>query len=169
MEAFLGNNIKFLQFHDILTFLSNVITEQHKWKFDILSYIDESKIPTETELLNYITIEQSEFSCSLEQVQYISRIIKSLSKEIQCRIFYKRNLMSLLNNKRPLEMLLKCLPKEGDIFSNPNHPLDYLKAPLGEIYQIIREFVGYEYAYHDRYERAMTMKRTSVLVVKKAA
>lgn len=86
---------------------------------------------------------------------------------MQCRIYYKRNLMELLNNKRPLEMLLKCLPKEGDIFSDPNHPLDYLTSPLDSVYKIIREFVGYEYAYHDRYERALTMKRKSVLVVNK--
>ena len=161
MEAWLGNNIKFLCYHDVVEFISNVCSEDYN--DNISDYLD--KDITRNELFEYLTGEMSSFSITTKQMLQIKNIVISLSPEKVNRLYYKRNLISALSNKRILTLVLNCMPKKGDLFNDPTKPLAYLIETLNTAYKILEQFVGYQYAYHDRFERSMTMYRKSVIVI----
>ena len=163
MESWLGNNVKFLEYHDLLEFISNTCTEAYT--NNITDYLDKDKVKNRNEVFQYLTGEMSEYSLSTKQLVQVQKILKRMSIEKVNRLYYKRNLLKMLDNKILLDMTLDCLPNDGDIFNDPTKPLDYLKPKLDKVYALLEEFVGYRYAYHDRYQRSMTSYRKSVIVI----
>ena len=107
MEAFLGNNIRFKEIQEVLTFMVNVINEQPKWKINLSDYIDE-KISRER-LLRYISLEMCDFAITNKQYKIIVDCISKLDDEIVTRMYYKRNFSALTKNPTIIKMFLDFL------------------------------------------------------------
>ena len=168
MEAFLANNVKFQSFDDIIVFITNVSKDHEQAlanEFNIFEYLDEDKVKTANDVLNYLTITQSKFMITNGQLGMLAHMISSMPKSLLQFLFYKRNFMSLVGNTKVLELMLNCVPNGEELFNDPNHPLDSIKQPLDVVYRIVRIIVGYEYAYFRRYDMAMTMERAGVALV----
>lgn len=162
-EAFLANNIKFLNVNDIITFISNTISE--KYTLNINDYLSDNKIIDANTLVKYLVREKADFKIEKEDLNKIISIVKTLSKENIQKIYYKQNMESFLKDNSNIKQYInECLPDTGIEFNDIHKTTERHKLALDTLYNIFENFISYKYAYHDRMQRASKMTRKSVIV-----
>lgn len=159
IEGFLANNIPFLSTSEIVQFISYVINED--FKFDVNAVVDAENIKSVDETLEYL-VGISDFVLSDEDRKVVRAVLNNLSPEMLTRVYYKRNFLKFLENAEVLEILAGCFDPE---FIDPDHPTEAIEVDIANLYALLIEFVAYDHIYFDRQERALTMKRESILVV----
>lgn len=154
MESFLSNNVLFEDTDDVLTFISNVRSEDHA--LDTAAYINI--YVSNDMLLNYLISRTKEDG----EVDYniVGNIVKGLTENECIRIYYKNNLIELLKN-RWFEEALREMTK----YEYAEKPAEEIKGILAEFKNAILEFAFYDRLYEDRYKRATKDKRKSIIVV----
>jgi hypothetical protein len=106
--------------------------------------------------------EHSDFELTVKDRETVKRLLSHLTPEMLTRIYYKRNFLEFLDNDVVLEILAGCFDPD---FIDPDEPTEDIKVDIANLYALLMEFVAYDHTYFDRQERALTMKRQSILVV----
>lgn len=155
-EATLANNVKFGSLDEVLTFINNIIKEERVY-YDY-QIIDEDITVEEcfTKVLSSIGFY---YIPSDKDMMIIWDVLNQLSQQDINRIFYKNNLFTFMENKIPMQMLIKILSTLDVPFIDPNDPPEIIKDILNEFYLLIKEWIYYDKQYNDRTDRSENMIR----------
>ena len=160
MESFMTNSNKFENIDDLLEFINNCTEEKEVYNID--DYIDENI--SEEKLLNYL---YKQFSKPTDR-SLIKLITEKLTEHERNIIYYKNNLLELLNNKYFIEEI-RQLTSEPYLLDPSTDEEKALYEKNKEHYKTFRELVCtlvfYNYILDDRYTRASTYKRDTIKVV----
>jgi tetratricopeptide (TPR) repeat protein len=159
-ESFLASNVLFNNAWEIEQMISRVVNEEYE--YDVNDIIDDDKLITEAELLTYLAGRIRPDERKETDIQYLSKIVGNLSTEDRTKVYYKNNLYAFLENSA-IEGLLDSII--GVEFLNVEKVPEDISEEMSTLWDVLRTFVVYNYAYEDRYDRAMRDKRKAVLVV----
>lgn len=153
-EMFLSNNVKFGSVDEVLTFISNVVSEKSKRKYNDKNLLDNN-ISIEDCFVKIIS------TCGYggwllpteEELNIIYRVICNLSQEDINRLYYKNNLYEFINNKSMSKALIYIINKLDTPYLNPLECPKEIIAELDEFSDILLEYVYYGYQIIDRVDR----------------
>lgn len=162
-EAFLGDNVPFLDMNECLIFIKNILKESNKREFndkDILDF-NVDKYEVLERLRNNFDEECNDYDENI-----LMDILKNCSKEDLNRIYYKNNIYAFLRHSK-IKKLYRRIITETDVYNNPEEYLtpDHLKEKLGEMWAYLNEYVLYRHEYVDRVYRVKNKKRKVALVI----
>jgi len=159
-EAFLSNNIHYDNFNDLCVYVKNCLKSTRN-DLKILKVLDSENVKKKQDLLDNLKSLMT-VSLTKDEKSKLKTLINGLSKEQVNRVYYKNNLYEFLNNatqKKYLENILQY-----DII-NPNEVNDDIKENLDKLWELLEEFVVYDFQYWNRADRAFNMERETILVV----
>lgn len=159
-EMILANNVKYNNIDDLLIYLNRIIDIDTS-DTSIYEFIDDYKIPNELDAYNQL-MTLADFKSTAEQRQQIKRIIDNLTEEQRIHVFYKNNLYGLFDNTYCSERLEKLTKYE---VIKTEELEDDVQVLTNEIWMAIEKLCIYDYAFYDRFERTLNMKREAVLVI----
>lgn len=154
MENFLSNNVLFEDTDDAITFINNVKREPHK--FNILDFVDEPV--SHEELLVYLLNHKKQGQI-LDQT-IIKEFVDALDIETTTRIYYKNQILKLLENSYFKTKLNKMLQ-----FAYTDKIAPEMEEDLEDLKAKLMEFCLYDYLIEDRYKRSMKDKRKSIITI----
>lgn len=160
-ESFLNNNVPFGSMNELVTFIHNVIKEERFYSdADIL---DEN-----------ITIEECFYKLmastgwgwipSEEEMEIIWNMITQLGQEDINRLFYKNNLFHFVDNSRVKNAILNFLCKLDKPYMDPNVIPEEAKEELEVVYDLMREYVYYQYQIIDRLDKMYYLIRSNSII-----
>ena len=160
-ESFLNNNVPFGSMNELVTFIHNVIKEERFYSdADIL---DEN-----------ITIEECFYKLmastgwgwipSEEEMEIIWNMITQLGQEDINRLFYKNNLFHFVDNSRVKNAILNFLCKLDKPYMDPNAIPEEAKEELEVVYDLMREYVYYQYQIIDRLDKMYYLIRSNSII-----
>lgn len=153
-ETFLSNTIEFRDITDIFIFCENILKENYKnpvvmkktiEKQDLIDYFKERTIDkTDINLLNiYLdTVDTIDFY----------------------KFYYKNNFKEFMNDTDILDNYFSKIIDRKD-FLDPNNPPEDMKEIMEKIWNILSDWVFYNYQNFFRAENASNHKRKSVITV----
>ena len=159
-EQFLCNNIKFKSIDDCLLFIARVCNEERTFKDeDVLD-----KDITKKELINYLArLFEDKMECMSNQ-DVLKQMIINLTQEEVNRVYYKNNLYAFLANQYCIDLIEKCI-QECDEFKNPNEIPETIQEYMSSLWDLLKEFVLYNYPVYDRVNWLKTEQRKCVITV----
>ena len=159
-DRFLGSYMIFLDFNDCMIFIKNIINEDKNFKDE--DYLDSNVSVNDVYNKLYEMFENPK-DCN-ESV--LKNILKNLSNEELNRIYYKNNIEKFCLNKKPKE-LLNDIVNTVDVYVNPaeDKTPEELKVKLDSFWEVLKEFVLYDYPIIDKTYRVVFKKRKCVLVI----
>lgn len=162
-ESFLANNIKFGSLDEIISFIDNVMSEVHTRTFKDSDFLDNPISPEQvfTKLMmtcGYFWLP------SMEDCEIVWQIVNRLPQEELNRIYYKNNLFDFFENSKIKNMLIDMLNSLDAPFLDPNHPPKTIEDKLNFLYDLLKEYVYYQYQYIDKIERVERMIRKIDLI-----
>lgn len=158
-EMFMSNSVLFRTTDECLVYIKNVLNEERH--FDDSFYLDHNIDIDKVYDKLYNTFGKYKRKCRKD---IIYPILINLSKEDLNRLYYKNNLYEFCRNTH-MKHLLRNFINKAEIFNNPNDIPDYLKDDVNEIWQLMKEYVFYNYPIIDRSIRLQTQMRRSVVVI----
>lgn len=164
-EAFLGNNFQIKNFSELLTFIGNVI--ETEITDDCI--IDFSREISSTDVINRLA-EQMQVPLKPDQMVILENIVNELDWIQQYKLYYKNNLYQLMEDSPTINTLLnyivKTIEENSDTvkFYDANEPPEAIMEALDSIWNIIGQWVFYNFNLIDRYDRAENMERKAVIV-----
>lgn len=155
-EAFLSNNVPFIDLDDCMNFLENLRKEEYTLNADFLPYISAEAL---VEQLSKRFYEYNE-----DYAPLLFKYLDNQDSEYIARAFYKNNIydFSYLPNIR--SKLTDVLLNTGD-FKDPNKVPENSKIYLEDFWAYVKEFVFYNYPSFDRIRRLKQDKRKTVIIV----
>lgn len=162
-EAFLGNNVLFLDMNDVLIFIKNVLSEKKNRKFSDSDILDRNI--SKRRVLQRIRRTVAKECDDYDEV-IVDNILSNCSNEDLNRIYYKNNIEGFFKNTKIRNLYKKAI-NETDIYVNPDEDKtpQYLKDYLEELWSYTEEYVLYRHEYVDRVYRTKYKKRKRVLVI----
>jgi hypothetical protein len=155
LENFLGDNVKFNDADDIISYINFVTSE--KIEDQIMKYIDE---PVGMEdVFNYF-MKKTESTISDRMKSKIKKLLSGLSIEDLNRLFYKNKIMSLLKNSTYLRKKLNDILK----YEYKEQPAEEIKEELKSFKTIIINFCFENAIYEDRFKHVIKDDRKNVVV-----
>lgn len=163
-ENFLGNNIVFENIDDILIYINNIMREEYK-TFDKVKF--KKKIKKE-ELLNYL----KEHLVDSNNFNVIENLFNNIEEnfeedyvdELYIYIYYKNNLMKFFDNSNIIENYFSKIIDRRD-FKDPNDPPENMMSILNDIWDILNDFIFYNYQDFYRFKRIDSGDRKVVLTI----
>jgi len=157
-ENFLSKNIKYNNFDDILIYIDNILNEE----YTIEDYIDDIDRFTPEIIYNVLVKDFSTFKYSDKEIEVLNNVLNNLSKNELAKIYYKNNLYEFCLNSKPRELIISLIKNN---LTNILDLSDEIKNTAHKLWEMIKACVFYDYQIYNRYKRALTMKRKSVLTV----
>jgi len=159
-ESFLSNNVHYDNFNDLCIYINNCLENTNK-NMKILKYLDSDKVKKKQDLLNKL-MEVIDVPLSKDEKSALKNLINGLDRESVNRVYYKNNIYEFLENEKVKCYLENILQYE---IIDPNEINDDTKKNLDNLWDLLEEFVVYDYQYWNRAERAFNMERSTILTV----
>jgi len=156
-EMFLSNNIKYDNVSDIIVLMNRIINKETNKP--ILKILDKDKIIGRKETYNRMIklLEEPK----QEDLDLIKIYIKNLNKEECNKIYYCNNFYKFLDNSKMKKYIQNIL--ENKVIINPNKIDDETIIWRDELWELINDYVVYDYQIFNRAIRAYNLKRKSIL------
>ena len=162
-ENFLGNNIIFENVSDIFIYINNIINEEYSETVEFNRFI------TKEELLTYL---KSKLINDFDNFHYIEEFFDSMEenydyddlKVIYNSIYYKNNFYEFLDDSDIVDNYFDKIIGRYD-FKNPNDPPKDMIDTLDKIWNILKDYVFYNYQDFYRFKRISSEKREVILTI----
>lgn len=158
-EAFLANNVKFRSLDEIIEFINNILKEDRVCN-------DNEILDRNIEVLQ--CFDHLMHTCghgyapTQEEMNIVWEIVSKLGTEDINRIFYKNNLFAFIENTSMTKAITYILQKLDTPYLNPNIAPDEIKVELESLWELIEEYVVYNYGFIDPVERLKFLPRACV-------
>ena len=160
-ESFLNNNVPFGSMNELVTFIHNVIKEERQYNYyDIL----DEDITFEECFYKLMSSTGWGWIPSEEEMQIIWNMITQLGQEDINRLFYKNNLFHFIDNSKVKNAILNFLCKLEKPYMDPNTIPEEAKEELNIVYDLIREYVYYQYQIIDRLDKMYFLIRSNSII-----
>ena len=160
-ESFLNNNVPFGSMNELVTFIHNVITEERFYSdADIL----DENITFEECFYKLMASTGWGWIPSEEEMEIIWNMITQLGQEDINRLFYKNNLFHFVDNSRVKNAILNFLCKLDKPYMDPNVIPEEAKEELEVVYDLMREYVYYQYQIIDRLDKMYYLIRSNSII-----
>ena len=164
-ESFLGNNVKFGNLNDILTFIDNTRLEHRQWKFDDYSIIGISNFISTEECFNKIMLNCGyKYIPSDQDMDLVWKIIQNCDPIELNRLFYKNNLYSFMDLPIARNLMVSIITRMKRPYIEPSNPPVEIIDDLNDLRDLLIEYVLYCHQYMDRIIRNKEMIKTISLV-----
>lgn len=158
-EMFLANNVKFMYFDEILTFIHNVIHEERHCKDK--DFLDRDITVGEC---FYKIMMTCGFIPTTDECDIIRNILSQQTQENINRLYYKNNLYEFCSNtsiRRAIVLILRTLKAP---YVNPNKAPEEIKPELDVLTSILMEYVYYSHQIIDKYEKFRYMPKSVTII-----
>lgn len=159
-EGFIADNVKFLNMDDCMIFIKNILSENRE--FDDKFILDRNITVEECLLRLRDNMEyEEEF-----EIHRVRKLLYSLNKTDINRIYYKNNLFGFCRNSYVKNILEQSAMLSNDYRTpEPKDTNTELKTILDSLWELLEEYVFYNYQYTEKFYRVQTHKRKAVLVI----
>lgn len=162
-EAFLSNNVKFGSLNEIITFIDNVMGEQRIYNDSVILDRDITRAECFYKLIS--TCGFNGYVPTEKELEIVWDILLKIPQEDINRLFYKNNLYHFFDNKVLTKTVRYILKELKAPFLNPNKVPEEIKAPMDELYMMVREYVYYSHQVIDKLGRAENMERNVSIII----
>ena len=160
-ESFLNNNVPFGSMNELVTFIHNVIKEERYYSdTDIL----DENITFEECFYKLMASTGWGWIPSEKEMEIIWNMITQLGQEDINRLFYKNNLFHFVDNSKVKNAILNFLCKLDKPYMDPNTVPEEAESELNIIYDMIREYVYYQYQIIDRLDKMYYLIRSNSII-----
>ena len=156
-EGFLGDNIFFYEFDELVQFIGNICKEEQDDEMVV-----ETEFDIDAEAVAERLLSRCKFKLTETQEEYLNMVLENQTETGLQKLYFKNNLFKFLEVDVIKEAISDNLVVNG--FHDANSPPEDIKEILAEISSILRYFVGYPYPYNAKTNHAATMTRKVVLV-----
>ena len=163
-ESFLANNVKFNNLNEVITFINNVVNEEHEHVFDDRIVLERDMMLEEVFFKLMNTADITIWIPTEKEMSLVWEYLMGLSQHNLNRLYYKNNLYSFASLPYVSSKLVGILTKLKEPIMNPNKPPEYIIQDLEEIYELMYEYVYYHYFYIDKLERIEYMQRDICII-----
>lgn len=157
-EDLLYDSVKFWKMEELFTWVSNVLSEKKKWKFDTNDIID--KIPSRDRLVKKLIEKTSPEVCNED---LIVTLVDRLSEEEFIRLYYKSNFREFCKNKKIKSLIKHIISGKSDLH-DPYKPGEDIAAELALICELFDEFVQYSHRYFRYEDKARNIRRNATII-----
>lgn len=158
-EMFLSDNVKYDNINELLIYLDRIVNKETE--YDIFDVLDEDKVVKKLQcykrVKNILSVELSK-----EDDNKLKLFIDHCNKEEINKIYYVNNFYEFIENSICLDRLGTILSKD---IQDPSKIDDETKEAVEDLWSFLKNFCFYDYNIFNRAERALTMKRKSILTV----
>ena len=162
-EAFLSNNVKFGSLNEIITFIDNVMCEERIYDDNVILDRDITRSECFYKLIS--TCGFNGYIPTQKELEIVWDILLKIPQEDINRLFYKNNLYHFFDNKILTKTIRYILKELKAPFLNPNKVPEEIKAPMDELYMMVREYVYYSHQVIDKLGRAENMERNVSIII----
>lgn len=162
-EAFLSNNVKFGSLNEIITFIDNVMCEKRIYNDSVILDRDITRAECFYKLIS--TCGFNGYVPTEKELEIVWDILLKIPQEDINRLFYKNNLYHFFDNKVLTKTVRYILKELKAPFLNPNKVPEEIKAPMDELYMMVREYVYYSHQVIDKLGRAENMERNVSIII----
>lgn len=155
-EGFLGDNIDFFSFDEMVTFLMNIRNEE----CDDENVIDDAPDISINDLVERYT-SKCKFQVLPEHIQYLEAFFDDISLSMTQKFYYKNRLFEFFKLDSMQEVVKDYFVR--DDFPDVSHPPEDLQEPLDQVFEVLRYFVAYPYPIHNK--TAVTNKLVRKVVI----
>lgn len=159
-ERFLCNNIKFKCMDDCLDFIAKVVFEERKYNDEDI--LDENI--TKKELMLYLVSLFEDQQEAIKNQDVLKAMIVKLTQTEVNRVYMKNNLYEFNKNKFMIQLIEKIL-LECDSFRDPNEIPEEIEEDIQIYWDILSEYVFFNYPVYDRINWLKTETRATVITV----
>lgn len=159
-EAFLSNNITFRNVDECIVFIKNIAAESADKKHQDRVVLDRP-ISVDEVYRKLLSTFDDPSDCRQE---IIVPILMSLTSEQLNLLYYKNNLIEFCRNES-VKSLMHDFALRTEVFNNPAKVPEDIVDDLTYMWELIQEYVFYNYPTFDRLHRLKTQKRKSVLII----
>ena len=158
-EAFLANNVKFIDLDEIVTFIHNVCDLETRRYNDI--FILDRNISIE-EVFNklILTCDITKYIPTEDDLLIVWELLNNVSQVDLNRLYYKNNLYEFMENRYSLNMYVTIMQTLQSPFLDPNEPNDEIKEQLDDFCDLLKEWVYYPHIFIDKQQRYSSMIRS---------
>ncbi|QQM18074.1 DNA polymerase I catalytic subunit [Staphylococcus phage MarsHill] len=158
LERFIGGKIFFMNIAEIYHYILRIINEKYE-DHDIKI----KSIPTDRKILEDL-VSNIEEDYSEEEFLKLEDVFSKLSQEDKNKVYFKNNLSGLIDHTDIFENKISKMTGRED-FLDPNEPPEDLIPLLDELFEILKDWVIYNYQDYNRMYRMNYKKRRSVLTI----
>lgn len=155
-EYFMGNAVKFIDGNDFIWYMNNILNEKYKLPLDFLPDITLSTLEKR---LKSMFLKYNE---NYDDIFY--SMLNSLTKDEIKKVYFKNNLYRFSLIPYVKDLWYKVFDNVED-FKNPYDVPENIKPYLDEIWELMSDYVLYNYSPIERIDRLKFHKRKSVVVV----
>ena len=156
-EAFLTNSVKFKSLNQMITFLGNILTEEHTIPLNGLKIYDDKEM-----IYNHLKKQFTSFKPPYEPT--LRRFLNNRTPEELTRIYYVNNLFPLVENPIIFNRLVRIYDITKS-FRNPNDVPENIKEDLEFVWDYCHEFVFYNHSYTEQINRLKHDVRSTVILI----
>lgn len=163
-EGFLGDNVAFLDMNDVLIYIKNVLSEKKKRKLKDKDWLDRNM--TAQDVMNRIKSNLDE-ECKDFDEPMVRVILNNCDQEELNRLYYKNNIFKLFDNSKRLREIYREGVMSVDQYVIPEEwaTPEPLKSKLNLMWEVLNEYVLYNYNYIDKVFRVKNKTRRVALVI----
>jgi len=155
-EAFLANNVPFIDLDDCMMFLENVRREKHIKDDGFLPNVSIEK------LIDHLADSFYEFKPEYEFILF--EYLMSLPQNIINRIYFKNNIYKF-SYLRKIRYKIVTAVNKTESFKDPNKVPKNVQSNLEDLWDYYKEFVFYNHSPFGRIQRLKNDKRKVVVTV----
>lgn len=159
-EMFLCNSIKFRNSDECLHFIANVVNEENSFNCD--DWLDRNI--TRKELLARLANNFNNKIDFTNNQDVIKGVIVKLTQDEINRIYYKNNLYDFSINEKVFK-IIDDIVITAKQFRNPNEVPEEIEEMINHYWDLLKEFVYYNYPVYDRVNWLKTETRSTIITV----
>jgi hypothetical protein len=156
-EAFMANNVKFMNLDEALFYLENIVKDNKK--YSQVTFLPKTSI---NKVLNRLKEMFFEYDESYELILY--KYLSDLTQNDLNRIYFKNNIYEFSYLPKIRKFLNSIVNKVNE-FKNPNQIPKEIKDDLDTLWTYYNEYVFYNHFYFDRIDRLKNNTRKIVTVI----
>lgn len=161
-ESFLANNVKFRSLDEVITYIYNILNEERGYSDNLIL---DSNIDI-TDCFEYIVDTCGHgYEPTEDDLEIVWNLLLQVSQTDINRLFYKNNLFAFMNNSSMQKAIVYILQKLETPYLNPNSPPDEIKVELESLWDLIKEYVFYNYNIIDSIERLKFLPRATTILI----
>jgi DNA polymerase elongation subunit (family B) len=158
-EGFLGDNMEFYEFGELVRFLQNIINEET---------IEDFTLDVNFQITDELIIDRFKSKCTFvftdTELGYLEGVVANSegNESLRQKLYFKNNLFQFLAIDEIKHLIAENLDVEN--FYDVNKPPVEIKDSLDGIFELMRYFVAYPYPYNTKTVHASEMTRNTVLI-----
>ena len=165
-EAFLANNVKFRKLDEVIVFINHIIKERPKRQFNDRDVLDRN-IPLDEVFIKVMSTCGHGYTPTMEDCEIIWDILSKLDSEDLNRIYFKNNLLEFFDVSKMSNMVIEVLKRLKSPWMDPNEVPKEIELEMDTMWDLVEEYVFYQYQYIDRQERFEFLPRKVCCIVDK--